>query len=86
MINIQARFLNNNGTLLASGPSPVPSVGNNLLTFMANRLIMSYGNLSCRDFALADPVRVSRNRNGTATAATFGTTKQTASGSSATGP
>jgi hypothetical protein len=86
MINIQARFLNNNGTLLASGPSPVPSVGNNLLTFMANRLIMSYGNLSCRDFALSDPVRVSRNRSGTATAATFGMTKQTASASSATGP
>src|SRR6516165_10511651 len=86
MINIQARFLNNNGTLLASGPSPVPSVGNNLLTFMANRLIMSYGNLSCRDFGLSDPVRVSRNRSGTATAVTFDTTKQTASASSATGP
>ena len=86
MINIQARFLNNNGTLLASGPSPVPSVGNNLLTFMANRLIMSYGNLSCRDFALSDPVEVSRNRSGTATAATFDTTKQPASASSATGP
>jgi len=86
MINIQARFLNNNGTLLASGPSPVPSVGNNLLTFMADRLIMSYGNLSCRDFALSDPVRVSRNRSGTATAVTFDTTKQTASASSATGP
>jgi len=86
MINIQARFLNNNGTLLASGPSPVPSVGNNLLTFMANRLIMSYGNLSCGDFGLSDPVRVSRNRSGTATAVTFDTTKQTASASSATGP
>jgi hypothetical protein len=75
MINIQARFLDNNGALLASGPSPVPSVGNNLLTFMANRLIMSYGNLSCQDFALSDPVKVSRNRNGTATAATFDATK-----------
>ena len=86
MINIQARFLNNNGTLLASGPSPVPSIGNNLLTFLANRLIMSYGNLGCRDFAVSDPVRVRRNRSGTATAATFDMTKQTASASSATGP
>jgi hypothetical protein len=79
MINIQARFLNNNEALLASGSSPVPSIGNNLLTFLANRLIMSYGNLSCQDFALSDPVKVSRNRNGTATAATFATTKQTSS-------
>jgi hypothetical protein len=78
MINIQARFLNDNEELLASGPSPVPSVGNNLLTFMANRLIMSYGNLSCQDFALSDPVKVSLNGNGTATAATFDTTQQTA--------
>ena len=41
MINIQTRFLSDNEALLAAGPSPVPSVGNNLLTFMANRLIMS---------------------------------------------
>jgi hypothetical protein len=80
MINIQARFLNNNEALLASGRSPVPSIGNNLLTFLANRLIMSYGNLNCQDFALSDPVQVSRNRNGTATAVTFATTKQTAPG------
>ena len=71
MINIQARFLNDNQALLASGPSPVPSIGNNLLTFMANRLIMSYGNLSCQDFALSNPVKVSLNRSGTATSASF---------------
>ena len=38
----------------------MPSVGNNLLTFMANRLIMSYVNLNCQDFALANPVKVTR--------------------------
>jgi hypothetical protein len=86
MINIQARFLSNNETLLASGPSPVPSVGNNLLTFMANRLIMSYTNLNCQHFGLGNPVKLSLNGSGVAAAATFDTTRQTASGSSATGP
>ena len=78
MINIQARFLSDHQALLASGPSPVPSVGSNLLTFMANRLVMSYTNLNCRDFALTNPVKVTLNGNGVATAATFDTTQQTA--------
>jgi len=86
MINIQTRFLSDNETLLESGPSPVPSVGNNLLTFMANRLIMSYTNLKCQDFALANPVKVTLNGSGVVTAATFDTTQQTAAGSSAPGP
>jgi hypothetical protein len=86
MINIQTRFLSDNQTLLASGPSPVPSVGSNLLTFMANRLVMSYTNLSCGNFALTNPVKVSLNGNGVATAATFDTTQQTATDSSATVP
>ena len=71
MINIQTRFLSGHEALLASGPSPVPSVGNNLLTFMANRLIMSYVNLNCQNFGLANPVKVTLNGNGVATSATF---------------
>jgi hypothetical protein len=74
MINIQAHFLSGNTALLASGPSPSPSVGTNLLTFMADRLIMSYDNLNCRRLGLADPVQVTRNGDGVATSATFGTT------------
>lgn len=85
MVDIQARFLSNNATLLASGPSPVPSIGNNLLTFMANRLVMSYTNLSCHDFALKNPVKITLN-GGVAIAATFDTTQQAATSSSATGP
>ena len=73
MINIQTRFLSGHEALLASGPSPVPSVGNNLLTFMANRLIMSFDNLNCRDFGLANPVKVTLNGHGMATSATFDT-------------
>ena len=74
MINIQSRFLNAHAALLATGPSPVPSVGNNLLTFMANRLIMSYDNLNCRKLGTANPVRVTLNGNGVATSASFGAT------------
>ncbi len=72
MMNIQARFLSNHEALLASGPSPVPSVGNNLLSFMANRLIMSYVNLSCQKFGASNPVKVTLNSKGVATSATFG--------------
>jgi hypothetical protein len=72
MINIQSRFLNRNAALLATGPSPVPSVGSNLLTFMANRLIMSYDNLNCQKFGTANPVRVTLNASGVATSASFG--------------
>ena len=86
MINIQTRFLSDNATLLASGPSPVPSVGNNLLTFMATRLIMSYTDLNCQSFALANPVKVTLNDRGVATAASFDARRQTATGSSATRP
>ena len=72
MINIQTRFLSNHEALLASAPSPVPAVGNNLLSFMANRLIMSYVNLSCQKFGVQNPVKVTFNSQGVATSATFG--------------
>ena len=72
MMNIQTRFLSNHEALLAAAPSPVPAVGNNLLSFMANRLIMSYVNLSCQKFGVKNPVKVSFDSNGVATSATFG--------------
>jgi hypothetical protein len=84
MINIQTRFLSDNEALLASGPSPVPSVGSNLLTFMANRLIMSYTNLNCRQFGLMNPVKVTLNGKSVATAAAFDTRRQTAADGYAT--
>jgi hypothetical protein len=86
MINIQTRFLSDNATLLASGPSPAPDSGNNLLTFMASRLVMSYANLHCRNFGLKNPVRITRDGNGVATAATFDTAQLTAAGGAATAP
>ena len=72
MMNIQTRFLSNHEALLASAPSPVPAVGNNLLSFMANRLIMSYVNLNCQKFGVRNPVKVTFDSNGAATSATFG--------------
>jgi hypothetical protein len=77
MVNIQTPFLAANQTLLASGTSPVPGVGNNLFTFLANRLNMSFTNLGCQSFGLTNPVAVTLDGNGAAVAATFNTTVQT---------
>lgn len=82
MLNIQTPFLSDNQAVLASAASPVPSVGDNLLTFMANRLSMSYANLNCQDFGLKNPVTVTLNGDGVAAAASFDTTQQTAVNSS----
>jgi hypothetical protein len=58
-------------------------VGTNLLTFLANRLSMSFTNLNCQNFGLANPVTVTLDGNGVATAATFNVTQQTATGAAA---
>jgi len=85
MVNIQTPFLASNQALLATGTSPVPTVGNNLLTFMANRLNMSFTNLDCQNFGLTNPVTVTVDGNGVATAATFNTTQQQAANQGRTG-
>jgi len=85
MVNIQTPFRSANQALLASGPSPVPAVGTNLLTFMANRLSMSFANLNCQNFGLKNPVTVTLDGNGAATAATFDTSQQAAAGGSSGG-
>ena len=78
MVNIQTPFLASNQALLATDTSPVAAVGNNLFTFMANRLNMSFTNLNCQNFGLTNPVTVTLDGNGVATAATFNTTPQKA--------
>ncbi len=85
MVNIQTAFLANNQALLATGTSPVPGVGDNLLTFMANRLNMSFTNLNCQNFGLTNSVTVTVDANGAATAATFNTTPQQATSQGRTG-
>jgi hypothetical protein len=78
MIDIQTPCLSANQALLAQGQPPVAGVGSNLLTFLANRLNMSFTNLACQDFGLTNPVTVTLNGQGVAIAATFNTTMQTA--------
>jgi len=78
MVNIQPAFLAANQATLSAGPSPVPGVGNNLFTFLANRLFMSFTNLGCQNFGLTNPVTVTVDGNGAATAATLNTAQQTA--------
>jgi hypothetical protein len=84
MVDIQTPFLAANQNLLAAGPSPVPTVGDTLFTFLANRLNMSFANLGCQNFGLTNPVAVVIEGVDTATEVILNTTPQTASG--ATGP
>ena len=84
MVNIQTPFLAANQTLLATGPTPVPGTGNNLFTFMANRLSMSFTNLNCQNFGLTNPVTVTLDGNGVGVAATFNTTQQTVTNTTGT--
>jgi hypothetical protein len=86
MVNIQTPFLAANEATLATGPSPVTAIGDNLFTFMANRLSMSFTNLGCQNFGLTDPVTVTLDGNGAANAATFNTAQQTATTQAAATP
>ncbi len=79
IVNIQAPFIAANENLLAAGPSPVPTVGDTLFTFLANRLLQSFDNLGCKNFGLANPVAVVNDGAGAATEATLNTAPQTAS-------
>jgi hypothetical protein len=79
MVNVQTPFLAANQGRLAAAPTPVPGTGDNLFTFMANRLSMSFTNLNCQNYGLTDPVTVTLNQDGAATAATLDTTQQRAS-------
>jgi hypothetical protein len=62
----------------ANTGSPVPTVGSNLATFLGNRLSMSFANLGCQNFGLTDPVTVTTDGNGVATAVAYITTQQQA--------
>ena len=42
-------------------------MGDNLFTFMANRLAMSFTNLACQNFGLTNPVTVTLDATGAAT-------------------
>ena len=64
--------------------TPVATVGSNLATFLGNRLSMSFTNLNCQNFGLTNPVNVTLDGNGVATAVTYNLTQQTAKGATTT--
>ena len=80
MVNIAPAHDNLDMAKDAAFTSPVPTVGNNLATFLGNRLSMSFTNLNCGNFGLANPVTATLDGNGVATAVTYSLTQQAATG------
>src|SRR6266704_2596779 len=78
MVNIQTPRLMLDANMETGTASPVPALGNNLANFLAARLSGSFGNLHCQNFGLTNPVTLTVDGNGVATAATFNTAQQTA--------
>lgn len=78
MLNIQTARLQLDAATEAGFISPVPDVGNNLATFMGARLAGSFDNMGCGTFGLTNPVTVTTDGNGVATAVSFNLTRQTA--------
>jgi len=85
MVNIQTPRLKLDAAMETGTASPVPDVGNNLATFLAARLASSFDNLNCKNFGLTNPVTLTTDANGVATAATFNTTPQRAQVNAARG-
>jgi hypothetical protein len=80
LVNIQTPFIAANEKLLAAAPSPVPTVGDTLYTFLANRLAGSFDELNCKNFGLTQSVTgIVTNGAGAATQVTLNTATQTAS-------
>ena len=85
MVNIAPARDNLDMAKDAAFTSPVPAVGNNLATFLGNRLSMSFVNLGCANYGLTNPVNVTLDGNGVATAVTYSLTQQTAKGAAPAG-
>jgi hypothetical protein len=78
MVNVQAPKLQLDAATEAGFTTPVPTVGNNLATFMGARLSGSFANMNCQNFGLKDPTTVTTDGNGVATAVTYNVTPQKA--------
>ena len=65
--------------------TPVAAVGNNLATFLGNRLAMSFANLGCNNFGLTVPVKVTVDGNQVATAVAYSLAQQKAAAPAAAG-
>ncbi|HLK02488.1 MAG TPA: hypothetical protein VKU39_21625 [Streptosporangiaceae bacterium] len=78
MVNIQPSRSQLDAAKEQAVGTPVAAVGNNLSTFMGNRLAMSFTNLACQGFGLTSPVNVMVDGNQVATAVAFTVTQQKA--------
>jgi hypothetical protein len=85
MVNIAPARDALDATRNANFTTPVPATGDNLNTFMGNRLSMSFVNLGCNNYGLTDPVNVTLDGNQVATAVTFNTAQQLATVNGGTG-
>jgi hypothetical protein len=85
LVNIQPARNNLDMAKELNFGTPVAAVGNNLATFLGNRLSMSFTNLNCGNFGLNNPSTVTLDGNGVATAVTYGLTQQAATGTAAAG-
>ncbi len=83
MVNIQPARNNLDMAKELNFGTPVAAVGNNLATFLGNRLSMSFTNLNCGNFGLTNPVNVTLDGNGVAIAVTYNLTQQMAKGAAA---
>jgi hypothetical protein len=63
--------------------SPVPATGDNLATFMGARLEASFMILGCANFGFTDPVTVTLNGDGVATAVSYNLAQQQATSTGA---
>jgi hypothetical protein len=84
MVNIAPARNNLDMAKDAAFGTPVAAVGNNLATFLGNRLTMSFTNLNCGNFGLKTPVTATLDGNGVATAITYSLTQQQATGAAGT--
>jgi hypothetical protein len=78
MVNIAPEHDTLDATRNANFTTPVAATGDNLNTFMGNRLSMSFTNLNCQLYGLTNPVNVTVNGDDVATAVTYNATQQTA--------
>jgi len=85
MVNIQPARNQLDMTAEAAFGTPVAAVGNNLATFLGNRINMSFTNLGCNNFGLTNPATVTLDGNQVATAVTYNVAQQKATAQAAAG-
>ena len=66
--------------------TPVAGVGDNLATFLGNRLAMSFANLGCTNFGLKDPANVTLDGNQVAITVSYSLGQQKATLQGGTSP